>query len=250
MNDSREDSSHPDRPKPIDFAGIAVELGFPPGAVGAAMDELRRAGLFESPAPGTQGEAPTLTHAGEQFLAMRGDIDHDTLFFLPDVIDDLHARSALIAAGAELVTRFRRALLDGAEVDHARALVPPAFAEAVTARLAYDLFASAVALMARLSAGDPPGCIAEEILAVRLLEIAEARLEQDVEAGSLGAEAADTAGKAARGLFELFEDDHVLGLFEMHEPSDAAASGKGADQRLETWFRPFGGTAATGYLDL
>jgi hypothetical protein len=249
MNDSREDSPHPDRSPPIDFAGLAVELGFPPGAIGTALEELRRAGLFESRTPGGPDERPTLTRAGEQFLAMRGDIGHDALFFLPDVVDDLHARSALVLAGSTLVSRFRQALLNGTGVEHAQTLVPQAFAEAVTERLAYDLFASAVALMARLSAGDPAGCIAEEILAVRLLEIADARLEQDVESGSLGAEEAVAAKAAARGLFELFEDDEVLGLFEMHEPSDAAPSGSDADQRLETWFQPFGGTAGTGHLD-
>jgi hypothetical protein len=249
MNDSREDSPHPDRPKPVDFAGLALELGFPPGSIGTAIDDLRRAGLFEVQPPEARDQPPTLTRAGEQFLAMRGDIDHDTLFFLPEVVDDLHARSALILAGTTLVARFRQALLDGTGVEHARELVPPAFAAAVTTRLAYDLFASAVALMARLSAGDPAGCIAEEILAVRLLEIADARLDHDAETGALGDEEAAAAKEAARGLFELFEDDEVLGLFEMHEPSDAAPSGSDADQRLEAWFQPFGGTAGTGHLD-
>jgi hypothetical protein len=155
----------------------------------------------------------------------------------------------MISAGTSLVSRFRQALVDGQAVEHARTLVPPAFAEAVTTRLAYDLFASAVALMARLSAGDPAGCTAEEILAVRLLAITDARLDQEVKSGSLGATDAEAAKEAARGLFELFEGDEVLRLFEMHEPSDAVLSGSGADQRLETWFQPFGGTAATGHLD-
>jgi hypothetical protein len=59
-----------------------------------------------------------------------------------------------------------------------------------------------------------------------------------------------------RSLFELFEDDDVLDLFDMEEPADAALAGQSwrnrqagvADQRLQAWFRPFSWTIATGYL--
>jgi hypothetical protein len=45
-------------------------------------------------------------------------------------------------------------------------------------------------------------------------------------------------------------------MFEMAEPADAALAGRDpisqqlgvADQRVQSWFRPFGGTAPTGYL--
>jgi hypothetical protein len=58
------------------------------------------------------------------------------------------------------------------------------------------------------------------------------------------------------GLFELFEDDDVLDLFDMAEPADAAMAGHDpinrqlgvVDQRLEAWFDPFGSAAPTGYL--
>lgn len=66
----------------------------------------------------------------------------------------------------------------------------------------------------------------------------------------------DTAVSDLRGLFELFQDDDVLDMFDMREPSDAAASGFTfkaqqmgiADQTVEHWFDPFGWTAPTGYL--
>jgi hypothetical protein len=59
-----------------------------------------------------------------------------------------------------------------------------------------------------------------------------------------------------RGLFELFEDDDVLDMFEMAEPADAALAGHDpnnqkldvADQRVESWLHAFGGTAPTSYL--
>jgi hypothetical protein len=66
----------------------------------------------------------------------------------------------------------------------------------------------------------------------------------------------DAASDELRSLFELFEDDDVLTMFEMAEPADAAVAGHDpinqqlgvADQRVQSWFRAFGGTAPTGYL--
>jgi hypothetical protein len=59
-----------------------------------------------------------------------------------------------------------------------------------------------------------------------------------------------------KGVFELFEDDDVLDLFEMRESSDAALAGHDhlkqqmgvVDQRLEAWFKPFGWATPTGYI--
>jgi hypothetical protein len=59
-----------------------------------------------------------------------------------------------------------------------------------------------------------------------------------------------------KGIFELFEDDDVLDLFEMSEPSDAAVAGRDplkrelgvVDQRIEAWFEPFGWAMPTGYI--
>jgi hypothetical protein len=56
-------------------------------------------------------------------------------------------------------------------------LVPPAFAQAVDESLALNLFAASVALMAHLSDGRPASCVAEEIVAVQLIEEARSDLE-------------------------------------------------------------------------
>jgi hypothetical protein len=178
------------------------------------------------------------------------------LSFLPAVIDDLNAREALLVAGTILVDEFRAALVNGDPVDYARALVPPAFVAAVDERLAVDLFAAAVALMARLSEGAPAGCVAEEIMAVRLIEEARALLDLRQEQGELNRDAGRAAGEELRGPFELFQDDDVLNMFDMVEPADAALAGHDplneqlgvADQRVESWFDAFGWTSPTGYL--
>ena len=89
-----------------------------------------------------------------------------------------------------------------------------------------------------------------------LLEEANAQLGMGVEKGDISEEEAEHARGELRGLFELFEDDDVLDLFEMSEPADAALAGHDpikqqlgvVDQRIEAWFQPFGGIALTGYL--
>src|SRR5437764_6022258 len=167
-------------------------------------------------------KSPLLLDVGRQFLATPAEFSWDVLHFLPRVIDDLHARQALIHGGAVLVDEFRYQHLNGDQVAHAAELVPPAFAEAVDDALALDLFAAAVALMARLSAGHPAGCVAEEILAVRLIEQATAQLEMRADNGELSEAGAAAAVEALGGVFELFEDDDVLDMFEMAEPADAA----------------------------
>jgi hypothetical protein len=70
-------------------------------------------------------------------------------------------------------------------------------------------------LVARLSDERPPAASPEEVLAVAL--ITEARASLELEAGTLDADAADTATDALRGLFELFQDDDVLNLYDMRE---------------------------------
>jgi hypothetical protein len=127
----------------------------------------------------------------------------------------------------------------------------------VDEQLALNLLAAAVALMARLSCGDAAGCLAEEIIAVALLNEAEVWLEMQVDKGELEREDAQAAAGRLHGIFELFEDDDVLDLFRMEEPADAAVAGHSwinqqagvVDQRVEAWFQPFGGVTATGYLD-
>jgi hypothetical protein len=134
--------------------------------------------------------------------------------------------------------------------------MPKAFEQAVTEAIAVNLFAAAVALMARLSDGEPAGCVAEEILAVELMEGARDWLDRQKAVGALSAENARNAAGELSGLFELFQDDDVLDMFDMEEPADAAVAGHSArnvqmgiaDQRLEAWFEPFSWTIATGYL--
>jgi hypothetical protein len=155
-----------------------------------------------------------------------------------------------------MVDVFRGAVIEGRAVDHARNVVPEAFREAITESIAVDLFAAAVALMARLSAGEPAGCVAEEILAVELLGQAEMWLDMEHNKGIIDEPGREQAVSKLTDIFELFQDDDVLDMFEMEEPADAALVGHDliaqqlgvADQRLEAWFLPFGGITRTGYL--
>ena len=74
--------------------------------------------------------------------------------------------------------------------------------------------------------------------------------------GSSTEDAESAASEELRGLFDLFQDDDVLKMFDMVEPADAALAGHDplnqqlgvADQRVESWFDPFSWTSPTGYL--
>lgn len=240
--------------EPLDLAALADGLGVREQTVATLVDQLEAAGLLLSGRD--EHGKPVLLAAGRQFLKVGGEVPWEVMHFLPSVVDDLHAREALLFAGSVLVDEFRYQLLNGGHVEHAAELVPPAFAPAVDEALAIDLFAAAVALMARLSAGEPAGCVAEEIIAVRLIEEAAGRLEGRGEGGELSAEQVASAKSELHGVFELFQDDDVLSMFDMVEPADAAVAEHDlvnqqlgvADQRVESWFKPFGGTIPTGYL--
>jgi len=239
----------------FDLVALAEHLDTSEPLVRTEVERLERAGLLVSGVE--EAQPPLLLSAGRQYLACGGDISWEVLDFLPRVIDDLHSREALLDGGGVLVDEFRSQLLHGDAVNYAAGqLVPPAFAEAVDQALALNLFAASVALMARLSSGMPAGCVAEEIIAVRLIEEATDRLELRCDDGQLTAREASAAIDELRGLFELFQDDDVLAMFSMREPADAALAGHDpisrmtgiADQRIESWFKPFGGTIATGYI--
>jgi hypothetical protein len=239
----------------LDLDALAHELDLGRETIRMELEQLDRMGLCHS---GLEDQlAPMLLTAGSQFLSRNGHVDAVVLHFLPGVLDDLNAREALLAAGTVLVDEFRAALLEGEGVDHARLLVPPAFAEAVDPGLALDLYAASVALIARLSDGAPAGCVAEEIMAVRLIEEARMWLDMLEDEGKLDSEQARAASEDLQGLFELFQDDDVLQLFQMEEPADAALTGHHpinrqlgvADQRIEAWFDPFAWTAPSGYLN-
>jgi hypothetical protein len=238
----------------LDLADLAGELAVSEATIQVDLGQLNALGLVLDGLD--DGLPPVLLTSGRQFLARRGAVDDDVVSFLPRVIDDLNAREALLAAGSILVDEFRAAWLDGDPVAHARELVPPAFANAIDERVAIDLLAASVALMARLSEGAPAGCVAEEIISVGLMEEARLWLEMRREEGELDEHERRAASDELRGLFELFEDDDVLNMFEMVEPADAALAGDDpinqqlgvVDQRVESWFDAFGGTSPTGYL--
>lgn len=241
----------------LDLKQIAQERGVSERAIRQQIEHLENAGLLFGVLEEEEQEPPILCDAGRQYLSRRGDVPRTVLRFLPREVDDLNARDALLVAGTILVDEFRYHLLRGRAIEYAEGLVPPAFEQALTERLAIDLFAAAVALMARLSDGRPAGCVAEEIVAVGLIEEAKVHLERRRDNGELTEAEADSAATAATsGLFELFEDDDVLDLFEMSEPGDAAVAGHSsinreagiADQRVESWFAPFTWTIPTGYL--
>jgi hypothetical protein len=238
----------------LSLTELAEELHVASSTIRIDLEELSALGLILDGLE--EGLPPILRHAGRQFLAGGPAVRREVLRFLPQVIDDLKAREALLHGGTVLVDEFRAAFLDGDPVEHAREMVPSAFAPAVDERIVLDLYAAAIALMARLSDGAPAGCLAEEIVAVGLMDEARTWLELRREEGLLDTQEEAAASGELRGLFELFEDDDVLDMFAMHKPADAARAGHHpvneqlgvVDQRLEAWFVPYGWTAPTSYL--
>jgi hypothetical protein len=239
----------------MDPIGLGDALDRSADGVRQLVDEISSAGLalFGE----DDAEKPIVTAAGEEFVTAAGEVPREELTFLPMTIQNLLSRRALLHAGTVLVDEFRCALLEGKGPEHARQLVPPAFAAIVDERMSLNLYSAAVALMARLSADEPAGCVAEEIVAVALIEEAQTYLELRREEGVIGAADAERARVEIGGIFELFQDDDVLDMFEMAEPADAAVSGHDpfkqelgvVDQRPEAWFQPFSWTSPTGYLD-
>jgi hypothetical protein len=238
----------------LDIKSLARDLDASEPVIYEELEQLEETGLVLIGLD--EGFAPMVLAAGKQYMIRQGKVPREVLRFLPRVIDDLTAREALIHAGIVLIDEFRYQLIRGRALEHAAQLVPPAFEQAVDDRLALNLFAAAVALMARLSDGRPAGCVAEEIMAVNLMEEAKVHLEMRQHQNTLTDDEAAAAEEALDGLFELFEDDDVLNLFDMSEPGDAAMANHDplnqelgiADQRVQSWFVPFSWTIPTGYL--
>jgi hypothetical protein len=88
--------------------------------------------------------------------------------------------------------------------------------------------------MARLSNGAPAGCLAEDIIAVGLIEEARVWLELRREEGRLDKDQERAASEELRGLFELFEDDDVLNMFDMAEPRRLPAT----TRSISSWASP------------
>jgi hypothetical protein len=238
----------------LDVSQLADEMRQSIDSVRAQLEHLEAWGLLLTGPE--QQQPPMLLDAGRQYLRAQGAVDRDVLSFLPRTLDDLPSRQAILEAGSILVDEFAHQVAHGRAIAHAQEIVPPAFADAVTARLAVDLFSAAVALIARLMNDAPAGCVAEEIVAVRLIEEAKASLDIASDAGLLERDVAMKAAAELSSLFDLFQDDDVLRLFAMREPADAAVAENHpisrqmgvVDQRIEAWFEPFWGLPATGHL--
>jgi hypothetical protein len=241
--------------EPLDVDALADELDVSLPVAHMDLEQLAGFGLFSL--PDEFDSVPLLLRAGRQYLTRKGAVPYWELRFLAGTIDDLLARTALLRAGTIVVDEFRDRILSGQGPQYAAdELIPPAFAAAVDERLTLNLYAASVSLMARLSAGEPAGCVAEEIIAVAVMEQAKVLLEMAEADEEVSTEEAHAAAEAMNDLFELFQDDDVLDMFEMEEPADAALAGHDpinqqlaiVDQRVESWFRPFGWTPPTGYL--
>lgn len=239
--------------KEFDVASFVEEREWKEWDVKMTLEAARGAGLVFD-----DGIPMEVTRAGEQYLRIEGNVERDALVFLPRTIGDLYARVALLAAGTVMVDEFRYQVLTDTGQDWvAQEIVPLAFESAVDELLAMNLFAAAVALMARLSADEPAGCLAEELVAVHLISQAEGQLEMDNQRGIMTDKELTIAKAELNCLFDLFGDDDVRDLFKYSEPSDAAVAGHSpehhqlgvVDQRIEAWFKPFGGVIGTGYLD-
>src|SRR5688572_10850513 len=105
------------RREPLDLAAAASELGVEEPVLREAVLTLEARGLvlggLEEQLP------PILRNAGRQYLALRGEVPESVVNFLPQTIDDLHSRRALLHAGTILVDEFRGAILAGEARDHA-----------------------------------------------------------------------------------------------------------------------------------
>jgi hypothetical protein len=230
-------------------AELAPELNASAERVREALADVQRWALV-LPEVKVGDELP---RAGRQFLARQGRIAVGTLEFLAPYVGDLNAREALRRAGSVVIDDLIEGAASGDLVERMRWLVPPAFAEAVDGALAARLFAAASALMARLASGEPAACVAEEIVAVRLISEAHELLAMN---DGLTADEIETAQRQLHGVFELFEDDDVLMMLHMSEPADAVLAEHSplyaelgvADQRIEAWFTSFGWSITTGHL--
>jgi hypothetical protein len=218
------------RDAPLDLVDLAEESGELIEVVDERLRTLEDLGLLLDGREVGVGVPPLLLRAGRQYLRARGGVRPEVLAFAPRVIDDLHAREALLEASAVLVDDFGDAIAEGNAVAFAISVVPPEARAAMTPRLAVALYGAAVALIARLVDGEPAACVAEEVLAVALLNEARSWLyEADLDTTERAA-----ALEALPSLFSLFEDSDALG--------------GDVDPDIATWFHPFHGRPAAGHL--
>lgn len=216
------------------------------------MQTLSYFGLCDLPQDGP----PMLTKAGQQYIEREGQVGLGVLQYLPRYMPNLKSREAMIEASSRLLQQYGQAIAEGKGEKYTQNILPPAFRPAVSPGLSARMYAAAAASITRLSDQEPAGCVAEEVVAARIMQQAAELIEQEVTQGVSEAQEAEEAIEGLGGIFSLFQDSQVLELFEMAEPADAAlsaaqtekAGSDQADQRLEAWFRPLWGKAAGGHL--
>lgn len=233
------------------FDEFFVALPYPAESPTAIHEALADAGLLLA-----DGGSVYLCEGAVQYMG-RESWDDRTLEFMPDAIANLDTRRALLSAATHLIDEYTQALCDEEGEAYAREMiVPPAFAGSVDADLAVRLYAAASALITRLMHNIPAGCVAEELIAVRLCTLATTALDLDLDAGNINAAEHAAACGGIGGLWEFFQDEDVALMFQMEDPSDAEAAAESSatqemgivDQRLEAWFEPFWGLPDTGHL--
>lgn len=227
---------------PVDVAAVPRAGGrFSTSEVLAA---IHGAGLAICDAEDEPDLPPKLLRSGRQYLQLRGEVDPDVVRYLPQFIDDLDARELLRDAGEWVREELSFAVRMGWGRDVLRdRFIPPRFKMEATDELAVRFLDAATSLQTRLSNGQPAGCMAEEILAVRQMERAEFYFDSMVADGECSAEDAAVGKDALEGIFDLFDDDDALGLVGLPEAIPAAVLGEteiGHDEKeVESWFEPF-----------
>jgi len=242
----------------LDPVELGRELDLSVDRVLATLEHLGDMGLIGETGGSLAEEASHfLTEAGSQYLRSPEAFDQTILEFLPSV-RNLHGRKALMLGGEIMVDEFRAQILEGNGLDWAREeIVPQAFRAIVDDRMTIQLYSAAVALMVRLENNEPASCVGEELMAVHLIDRAAMWLDFGGYEVQLTEDETRKAKESLRNIFDLFQDDDVLDLFDMTDPSDAAVHGHSpvalelgvVDQRPQNWFVPFGNAKKTGYLD-
>ena len=166
------------------------------------------------------------------------------------LIDDPLAQGALKHGSITILDRLAEALAEvmGPHPDLGDfgplGIFPAAIRPALTPRLVEKVQAAAVIVGWKLAQpGKPirPGCVAEELALELIRQEAIAVLEV------IGAP--QESIEATRKVYDVCEDDDILGLFKMSDPAEVAAAisdpansalGK-ADMRIPEWFMPFYG---------
>jgi hypothetical protein len=177
-------------------------------------------------------------------------IEPDPTFAAGWGIDDALAQGAMRQGSVLVLDMLEEAMGELAEADPdlgdfgALGIFPRAIRPALTFLVVEKMRAAAIVVgwkMAQPGDAMAPGCLGEELALEMIRREAVSLLEM--------AGAPQASASATRGVYEVCEDDDVLDLFQMEEPSDVALArfdpiniqaGK-ADMRIAHWFDPFYG---------